>query len=253
MRSQWISRARRTFLKNFATIGGVTAAVSLPPTVLSSPAQGRSMPDAYPFLPWYTRTQSYRSLKQSSFDTTGGNDDNWPIEGGKTQEVFNQKGPGIITHIWFTIAAQSRDYLIWQNQDYWAGEGDEMIFVDDENRPVIVGTGSEDYFCGAWNFGGSGGATPFAHLYNGAPYILAQERVGGRYVCYRWHADNPVTFSTYMKHTIEHGHANHRADNFFSCCYWYQTEPHLQFPAMAPLQKRIPAVYAVGTNGALTP
>jgi hypothetical protein len=399
MRSKWISRARRTFLKNFATLGGVTAAASLPSAVFASQAQGRSVPDAYPFLPWYTRTQNYRSLKQSSFDTTGGNDDNWPIEAGKIQEVFNQKGPGIITHIWFTIAAQSRDYLkelvfrawwddeenpsiespvgdffglnlgqnfiyqsiflncssikalncylrmpyrksarmtitnegsqrvdafysnidfqsvpslpedvlymhawynqatpnhagnnnwkengdadglknpdgrsnyvfaeargrghlmgvtlgIWQNQDYWAGEGDEMIFVDDESKPVIVGTGSEDYFCGAWNFGGTAGATPFAHLYNGAPYILAQERVGGRYVCYRWHADNPVTFSKYLKHTIEHGHANHRADNFFSCCYWYQTEPHLQFPAMAPLQKRIPAVYAVGTNGALTP
>ena len=76
MRSQWISRARRTFLKNFATLGGVTAAASLPPAVLVSQAQGRSLPDVTPFLPWYTRTQNYRSLKQSSFDTTGGNDDN---------------------------------------------------------------------------------------------------------------------------------------------------------------------------------
>jgi hypothetical protein len=139
---------------------------------------------------------------------------------------------------------------IWQNQDHWPGEGDDMVFIDDERQPVIVGTGSEDYFCGAWNFGGIAGATAFAHLYNGAPYILGQERVGGRYVCYRWHADNPVTFTKYMKHTMEHGHANHRADSFYSCCYWYQTEPHSKFPAMAPASRRIPAVIAVENQGA---
>jgi len=70
-------------------------------------------------------------------------------------------------------------------------------------------------------------------------------------VCYRWHADNPVTFTRYMRHTMEHGHANHRADNFYSCCYWYQTEPHLKFPALAPAARRIPAVYAVETQGPL--
>ena len=41
-----------------------------------------------------------------------------------------------------------------QNAEGWWGEGDEMIFVDDESKPVITGTGSEDFFCGSWNFGG---------------------------------------------------------------------------------------------------
>jgi len=142
---------------------------------------------------------------------------------------------------------------ILQNQNDWPGEGDDMIFIDDESQPVIVGTGLEDYVCGAWGFGGLSNPNSFAHLYNGASYITNPERVGGRYVCYRWHADNPVTFTKYMKHTVEHGHANHRADNYYSCCYWYQNEPHQKFPVMAPVSKRIPAIYAVEPQGALKP
>ena len=54
---------------------------------------------------------SHRSLKQSSYDTTGGNSDRWPIAAGAVREVFNADGPGVITHIWFTIAARSADHL----------------------------------------------------------------------------------------------------------------------------------------------
>ncbi|MGC9292810.1 MAG: glycoside hydrolase family 172 protein [Acidobacteriaceae bacterium] len=43
---------------------------------------------------------------------------------------------------------------VLQNQDYWWGEGDDMFFIDGAQRPTIVGTGSEDYFLGAWDFGG---------------------------------------------------------------------------------------------------
>ena len=67
------------------------------------------------------------------------------------------------------------------------------------------------------------------------------ERTGGRYCVYRWHADNPVTFNTYMRHTIEHGHANDRADNFYSVGYWYQTEPATDFPPLPPVASRWPA------------
>ena len=84
-------------------------------------------------------------------------------------------------------------------------------------QPAIVGTGSEDYFLGSWNFGGRDGAVPFAHAMYGAPLIVNPERTGGRYCCYRWHGDNPVTFERSLKHTMEHGHANDRGDNFFSC------------------------------------
>ena len=44
---------------------------------------------------------------------------------------------------------------ILQNQDGWWGEGDDMFFVDGAASPTFIGTGSEDYFLGAWDFGGS--------------------------------------------------------------------------------------------------
>jgi len=131
---------------------------------------------------------------------------------------------------------------VLQNANGWWGEGDEMIFVDDEAAPAIVGTGSEDYFLGSWDFGGRDGAVPFGHAMYGAPLIAAAERTGGRYCCYRWHGDNPVTFQRYLKHTMEHGHANDRGDNFFSAAYWYQTTPYTDFPALPPVGARIPNV-----------
>jgi hypothetical protein len=131
---------------------------------------------------------------------------------------------------------------VLQNANGWWGEGDEMIFVDDETKPLITGTGSEDYFLGSWDFGGRDGAIPFAHAMYGAPLIVNAERTGGRYCCYRWHGDNPVTFSRYMKHTMEHGHANDRGDNFFSVGYWYQDRPYTDFPALPDTASRIPVV-----------
>jgi hypothetical protein len=331
-------------------------------------------------LPAYARAQSYRSLKESTYDRSGGNADARPIAPGATLTVFDQPGAGVITHIWFTIAADSASHLkelvlraywdgnekpsivspvgdffglnlgdyvnfesawiavspgkslnayfampyrkgakltitnegtrrvgafysnidfaaveqlpadalyfhasarqatpcqptpkdknldgkdnyvfcetqgrgqligvtlgVIQNADGWWGEGDEMIFVDDPALPVINGTGSEDFFCGSWDFGGRDHPEPFSHHQYGAPLIQSAERVGGRYCCYRFHGDNPVVFSRYMKHTIEHGHGNDRGDNFYSCAYWYQQRPATDLPALAPVKERRAAVKA---------
>ena len=67
--------------------------------------------NAPPALPAYARAMSHTSLKQSSYDRTGGNADAWRIEADAAKEVFNSPGPGVISHIWFTIAAQSRNHL----------------------------------------------------------------------------------------------------------------------------------------------
>ena len=69
---------------------------------------------------------------------------------------------------------------VLQNANGWWGEGDDMIFIDDEAKPAIIGTGSEDYFLGSWDFGGLYGAQPFAHSMYGAPIISFAERQGGR-------------------------------------------------------------------------
>jgi hypothetical protein len=368
---------RRGFLRRLLSGAGLVAAVP----AAASAQSGATRPNDPGFLPRYARAHNYTSLKQSSYDRTGGNRDSWPIAPGQTFEIFKDDKPGVISHIWFTIAAQGRDHLkelvlraywdgnpkpsievpigdffglnlgsyviyesaytacspgrslnsyfampygksarltvenqgkanvgsfysnidyqnvpslpadalyfhaqyrqsapciastgqdakinldgkanhvygeargrghlmgvtlgVLQNAEGWWGEGDEMIFIDDETKPVITGTGSEDYFLGSWNFGGREGAQAFGHRMYGAPLIASPERVGGRYCCYRWHGDNPVTFNRYMKHTMEHGHANDRADNFFSCCYWYQSQPYTDFPALPPVEQRIPKV-----------
>jgi hypothetical protein len=130
---------------------------------------------------------------------------------------------------------------VLQNQNGWWGEGDDMFFVDGETLPSINGTGSEDYFLGAWDFGGRA----FSYGLFGAP-VVGEERAGGRWSLYRFHLDSPIPFTKSLRATIEHGHANHRSDNYFSVAYWYQTEPHAAFPALPPLEKRIPALHLAG-------
>jgi hypothetical protein len=132
---------------------------------------------------------------------------------------------------------------ILQNQNDWWGEGDDMFFVDGETTPSINGTGSEDYFLGAWSFG-----HPFSYGLYGAP-VVGQEVAGSRSSVYRFHLDSPIPFTKSLRATIEHGQANHRSDNFFSVAYWYQSEPHASFPALPTLEQRIPRIYAVGGPG----
>ncbi len=133
---------------------------------------------------------------------------------------------------------------VLQNQDEWWGEGDDMFFIDGDKVPTIEGTGSEDYFLGAWDFGGK----PFAYELFGAP-VVGEEKAGSRSSVYRFHLDSPIPFTRSIRATIEHGHANHRSDSFFSVAYWYQTEPHAPFPPLPPVEDRIPKLYCVGGPG----
>jgi hypothetical protein len=150
-------------------------------------------------------------------------------------------------YVWFEARGHGQ-YIgvtmsILQNQDAWWGEGDDMFFIDDEAAPSIIGTGSEDYFLGAWAFGSS-----FAYPLYGAP-VVDKELAGARQSVYRFHLDSPIPFKKYMKGTIEHGHANHRSDNFYSVAYWYQSEPHDPFPPLPPMDDRIPTLQVVGGPG----
>ncbi len=140
-------------------------------------------------------------------------------------------------------------HSVEQNQDGWFGEGDDMVFIDGDKLPTINGTGSEDYFNGAWDFGGQA----FGFMHQGAPYMVDPERIGGRCSLYRWHIESPIAFEQSIRVTIEHGHANHRSDNFYSTAYWYQTEPHAAFPTLPAAESRIPRVLHVGGAGAAEP
>ena len=132
------------------------------------------------------------------------------------------------------------------NQNGWWGEGDDMLFVDGSEMPISNGTGSEDYYNGAWGFDGK----QFDYQHVGVPHVANPWAIGGTWCVYRWHIDSPLNFRKSIRMTIEHGNGNDRSDNFYSVAYWYQTEPHAKFPALPPVEDRLPRVFAV-PNGAL--
>jgi Protein of unknown function (DUF2961) len=313
-------------------------------------------------LPAYTQMQRYRTLKVTSFDRTGGNEDWWTVDPGVEREIFAAHGPGAISHLWFTGVpfkdavlraywdGNSRpsievpigdffglnlgefamyhstflacspgsslnsyftmpyrtgarltvtnegstriEHLYFQvdaveldrvpdetlyfhaqyrqatptvaqhlpgeknldgAQNYvfcethgrghlmgvtlgvvsaapgWMGEGDDMTFIDDPSRPATNGTGLEDYFNGSWGFTRS-----FAFEACGVPFLKE-----GQSCSYRFHTDSPIAFTRYLKHTIEHGAANDRADYYYSVAYWYQDKPAMDFPALPSLADRM--------------
>lgn len=151
-------------------------------------------------------------------------------------------------YVWLEASGQGHfvgvTMSILQNQDGWWGEGDDMFFVDGEKTPSINGTGSEDYFLGAWDFG----EQPFSYALFGAP-VKGAELAGSRSSVYRFHLDSPIPFTKSLRATIEHGHANHRSDNIFSVAYWYQKEPHAAFPPLPAVEQRLPRLYPVGGPG----
>ena len=151
-------------------------------------------------------------------------------------------------YVWLEASGQGHfvgvTMSILQNQDGWWGEGDDMFFVDGEKTPSINGTGSEDYFLGAWDFG----EQPFSYALFGAP-VKGAELAGSRSSVYRFHLDSPIPFTKSLRATIEHVHANHRSDNIFSVAYWYQKEPHAAFPPLPAVEQRLPRLYPVGGPG----
>ena len=93
-----------------------------------------------------------------------------------------------------------------------------MIWIDGEKWPPdLHGTGSEDYLGQAWE------TQQNAFLRNGV--VHEDEVTGGYQTCYVFHLENAVRFSKSIKVTIEHGHANHLANEMASTAYWYARTP----------------------------
>ena len=126
----------------------------------------------------------------------------------------------------------------------WWGEGDDMIWVDGYKWPPdLHGTGSEDYF------GHAGGMQEDASLYSGssifegrtipAPEIELWRGDSGYQTSYVLHLANPIRFEQEIKVTIEHGHANHLANEMSSVAYWYASQP-ASAVSVPPVQQRLP-------------
>ena len=163
-------------------------------------------------------------------------------------------------------------YLAWGAMErFWWGEGEIKFYIDeDEEWPTINGTGTEDYFGGAWCFynkdpkDGKKKECTYSTPYMGYPYFSEYTNPnlndGGpidyntfeqafnnipKHGLYRWHILDPIRFEEKLKVTIQQiGHNGkdlfERTDDISSVGYWYQKEPHNAFPEMITANKRWP-------------
>ncbi len=145
-------------------------------------------------------------------------------------------------------------YMAWGvNNSGWWGEGEIKFFIDgDDLYPTICGTGTEDYFCGAYNFDvGSMARDPavppayvaFNSPYAGLPQVIRPDglyKSQQRFGLYRWHIMDPVRFAADLRVTIQalgwRTSKDRRylplQDDIASVAFWYQTLPTAPFPAL---------------------
>lgn len=137
-------------------------------------------------------------------------------------------------------------YLAWQvNNRNWWGEGEIKFYLDGDGEfPTIAGTGTEDYFGGAWNFEHPMGQYGvFTTPYLGLPQVIGAGDGGiygsqQRFGLYRWHVPDPVRFQKDLRVTIQAlgwrsgGRYLPLQDDISSTAFWYQSEPHAPFPEL---------------------
>ena len=141
-------------------------------------------------------------------------------------------------------------YLAYgSHKNGWWGEGEIKFFMDGDTQfPTINGTGTEDYFCGSYDFDtnqkNSAGVevseyTEYCSPYNGLPQVIKGDghyQAAQRFGLYRWHITDPIRFEKDLKVTIQDLGWRHDGrymplqDDIASVVYWYQSEPHGAFP-----------------------
>jgi D-arabinan exo alpha-(1,3)/(1,5)-arabinofuranosidase (non-reducing end) len=133
----------------------------------------------------------------------------------------------------------------------WWGEGEIKFYMDgDSEYPTICGTGTEDYFCGSYDFDtrkkNDAGVETYAYTEFCTPYTGLAQVIRGdghynieqRFGLYRWHITDPIRFDKDLKVTIQDlgWHSDGRyeplQDDIASVAFWYQAEPHAPFPPL---------------------
>ncbi len=176
-----------------------------------------------------------------------------PEDTGRFHAQYRQEYPCVPNQNYLLLDATGRGHFVGcnlsvhQRAGAWWGEGDDMIYVDGAETPTLLGTGAEDYFCGAWCYGESS-PIEFSNPYFGAPMIKGGHKQGSLWNVYRHHIEDPIPFKQSIKVTIEHGHANDRQDDYASVAYWYQNEPHVPFPPLPAPEDRMFAEATVYTE-----
>ncbi|MCL2838562.1 MAG: DUF2961 domain-containing protein [Oscillospiraceae bacterium] len=134
-------------------------------------------------------------------------------------------------------------YMAWGvNNAGWWGEGEIKFYIDgDKEFPTICGTGTEDYFCGSYNFDANGRYTEFSTAYAGMPKVIRPDGLYNsqqRFSLYRWHICDPIRFEEDLKVTIQAlgwrsgGRYLPLQDDISSVAFWYQTLPCAPFPKL---------------------
>ena len=165
----------------------------------------------------------------------------YPVPKGEDYLILDTKGNGHFVGCFLSVMA---------NSDGWWGEGNDKFYVDADTKPTIEGTGSEDYFCGAWDF-----QHAFWNPYNGVPYYNNRDKGGEKRgilnTCYRWHLLDPVPFKQSLRFTIEHGRNGPDDDrkplrnHYSTVAYYYLDRPEGDGVPLPPLHERVPQLLAL--------
>lgn len=134
-------------------------------------------------------------------------------------------------------------YMHWGvKSNGWWGEGEIKFFIDDDKEfPTICGTGTEDYFCGAYNFEVNKKYTEFSTPYSGLAKVCGTDDIyrAQRYFdLYRWHIVDPIYFKKNLKVTIQalgwrsDGRYLPLQDDISSVAYWYSDTLEDDFPQL---------------------
>jgi hypothetical protein len=143
-------------------------------------------------------------------------------------------------------------YLAWEvHNDGWWGEGEIKFYIDGDSKfPTICGTGTEDYFCGSYDFDSdqrmpdgkmSREYTEFSTPYTGLPQVIRGDghyNVMQRFGLYRWHIQDPIRFENGLTVTIQDlgwrsgGRYLVQKSDISSVVFWYQQDPHGAFPKL---------------------
>lgn len=161
----------------------------------------------------------------------------YPVANGRDYVILETEGRGHYVGTVLCVRTRSPG---------WFGEGDEKITVDDDEYPSIWGTGTEDYFLGAW------GLRQCLFPYYGVPYTDGGTVLGGKTCAYRWHLADPIVFQKRLRVAIEHygwiaidenpEHKstswNEREDDYASVAFWYQLGAPQALPRIPPAAVR---------------
>ena len=136
-------------------------------------------------------------------------------------------------------------YMAWGvNSTGWWGEGEIKFYLDGDGEfPTICGTGTEDYFCGSYNFENreTHQYQEFTTPYAGLPQVIRPDGLyqsQTRFGLYRWHVADPVRFKKDLKVTMQAlgwrsgGRYLPLQDDIASVAFWYQTLPAAPFPEL---------------------